>query len=228
MTSAVLSVNSQNFLMEDDEKAREFSSSKTVSETVSTFSPLYNRAANPGIIVHAEGVDDEGGLSEDEYHDAVSQSSSPVKLSLDGEDGLDSASKKERPPKLLTPEQIGDRVLGLINFYFGDDNYSKDQFLRKQAALDLTGEGWISVDVICSFKKMRKLTEDKQVVLAAARKSSLVALSADDTKIHRRIPLAKDVEVRYLHCICCMCEVASKCLTPFAYVKPHHLIFFIF
>ena len=87
-----------------------------------------------------------------------------------------------------------DRVIASINFYFGDENYSKDQFLRKQAVLDPTGHGWISVDIVASFKKIRRITEDRAIIMECVQRCSVVVLNAEGTHICRRVLLLKDVE----------------------------------
>lgn len=88
-------------------------------------------------------------------------------------------------------------MLALVDFYFGDSNYSKDQFLRKQATLDVTGSGWISVEVVASFKKMKKLTEDRALILECIRRSTVVELNKDETFLKRREALLKDLEDTY-------------------------------
>lgn len=154
-------------------------------------------------------------LSEDEtFHDAVSELAvSPTrKTSLpgtafpptaadahDGDDAPEAVPESEpsEPSVPLDPKQIEDRVFALVEFYFGEDNYSKDQFLRKQAQQDPTFQGWISLDVLASFKKMKKITENRDIVLAAIRRSSLVSLNEDQTMVRRREMLPKDVEVSF-------------------------------
>ena len=101
----------------------------------------------------------------------------------------------EGPLTAEQQQQVFERALALINFYFGEANYSKDQFLRKQAALDPLGQGWISVDVIVSFKKMKKITEDRDLVLKAMYACPMVVLSDDGMRIRRKEVLAKDIEV---------------------------------
>eukprot|EP00048_Salpingoeca_helianthica_P016532 m.232831 g.232831 ORF g.232831 m.232831 type:complete len:445 (-) comp18881_c0_seq1:36-1370(-) len=105
----------------------------------------------------------------------------------------------------LTPEEralLVERVRALIDFYFGDANFSKDQFLRKHASSDPQGEGWISVELVCSFKKMKLLTTDASVVLDGMKKSDVVVLNAAQDKIKRKEPMEnfiEDVLARTIH-----------------------------
>ena len=146
--------------------------------------------------------------SDDEaiFHDALtSPAAKPTaeekeENSLHGaQEASEVAQEGESEKPALDPEQLrvqtAEKAFSLVEFYFGDDNYSKDQFLRKQASQDATAQGWIPVDVITSFKKMKKVTESREVVLEAMKKSALVVLSEDTTLVRRAEPLAKDVEV---------------------------------
>lgn len=98
-------------------------------------------------------------------------------------------------PRPLTAEEqaeVAERMLTLMEFYFGDSNYPKDKFLRRQAREDPLGEGWIGVDVITSFKKVRKISKEPAVALAALAAADAAELSADETRVRRRHPLPPD------------------------------------
>ena len=127
---------------------------------------------------------------------------SSVAVEAEGEDNDESAT-----PKDLTPEQIKnaeERVRALTEFYFGEENFSKDQFLRKQIALDTTHEGWIKMEVFASFKKMKKITEDRGIMLNGMRAASLVVVNEDGSMVRRKEQLSKDVEVKSfaMHLFC--------------------------
>jgi hypothetical protein len=150
--------------------------------------PSFGSVTNDSVAIHLESDE------EDEFFDA-SSGNSPVKLGEDGKPFADGSS--EGKPQLTEEEkkaQLEERILALVDFYFGDDNYAKDQFLRKQATLDQTGSGWISVEVVASFKKMKKLTEDRDEILRCMRRSQVVMLNEDETFLKRREPLLKDLE----------------------------------
>lgn len=43
-----------------------------------------------------------------------------------------------------------------VEYYFGDDNYRHDRFLRKQE----DGAGYVPLSVVCEFKKIKDLFID--------------------------------------------------------------------
>ncbi len=98
------------------------------------------------------------------------------------------------PVEQLTEEELRDRILKQVDFYFGDANFPKDKYLRKQARLDPTNQDWVSLDVVTHYKKIKKLTSDPAVVAAAVATSTVVILSNDRTKLRRVNPIPKDVE----------------------------------
>lgn len=105
-------------------------------------------------------------------------------------------ASNETPLPVLSPEEVFQNVCELVEFYFAESNYSKDQFLRKKAQQDPMHEGWIPVDLFCSFKKMKKFTEDREVILKAFKLSPLVVVSEDGARVRRKEKLTKGIEVR--------------------------------
>lgn len=81
-----------------------------------------------------------------------------------------------------------EKVLHQLEFYFGDSNYPKDKFLRAQAALD--EKGFVSLNVISTFKRMKELgvTDIKELARIAA-KSNQIEVKEDGTAIKRKNPL---------------------------------------
>eukprot|EP01046_Picozoa_sp_COSAG06_P099818 COSAG06_NODE_45937_length_351_cov_0.583333_1_plen_67_part_10 len=62
------------------------------------------------------------------------------------------------PEQQTSQEQLDrDVVLQQVEFYFGDANLPKDKFLKKQIKADPENEGWVSLDVVATFKKMKAL-----------------------------------------------------------------------
>lgn len=60
-----------------------------------------------------------------------------------------------------------------IDYYFGDVNYPKDNWLRSQADMD----GWTSLELVAKFNRMRDLTNDFPLVLECALTSDVVEVS---------------------------------------------------
>merc|ERR1711972_1248578 len=63
-----------------------------------------------------------------------------------------------------------------VDFYFSDENYFKDNFLRSQAYDD----GWTSLKLVMRFNKMKELTNSPNtlnLVQVCAARSALVEVS---------------------------------------------------
>lgn len=95
------------------------------------------------------------------------------------------------PPSL---EELRDatmaRVVKQVHFYFGDRNYPTDKFLRKNARRH--PEAFIPLSVVAIYKKMKKITDDVELMAEALEGSDVVELSADRSSIRRRLPPPKN------------------------------------
>lgn len=83
----------------------------------------------------------------------------------------------------VTREQL---VAKQVEFYFSDDNYSKDKYLREQEGDD----GWIAVGTIFAFPKLIKLCESCSGTIATfvslLRNSSIVEVSPDGLWLRKK------------------------------------------
>ena len=84
-----------------------------------------------------------------------------------------------------TADMTAARVLRQVEYYFSDESFPFDAFLKGKCDAD----GFVDLATICAFKKMASLTTDVAVVTAALGDSDVVALSDDKTKLKRRHPL---------------------------------------
>jgi len=76
------------------------------------------------------------------------------------------------------------KVTKQIEYYFGDHNLPRDKFLKEQLQLD---DGWVPLETMLKFNRLKSLTTDVTVIVAALQKSKngLLELSDDKTKIRR-------------------------------------------
>jgi len=74
-----------------------------------------------------------------------------------------------------------------VDFYFGDSNYPKDQFLQREAAKD--PEGYVPIASIATFNRLKALTTDFGLIAESLRDSEVVTLSEDHKKLKRKHPL---------------------------------------
>lgn len=75
-------------------------------------------------------------------------------------------------------------IIRQLEYYFGDANLARDKYLLEQISKD---EGWVSLDILLTFKRLKALSEDKQVIVNAIEKSDegLIEVSEDRQKLRR-------------------------------------------
>ncbi|XP_059617161.1 la protein homolog [Phlebotomus argentipes] len=78
-------------------------------------------------------------------------------------------------------------IIRQVEYYFGDTNLARDKFLQEQVAKD--PDGWVTLAVLLTFKRLAALTTDPDVVCKALDKSSteprVVEVSDDRSKLRR-------------------------------------------
>ncbi|KAJ8625428.1 hypothetical protein MRB53_033958 [Persea americana] len=77
-------------------------------------------------------------------------------------------------------QNICNALLKQIEYYFSDDNLVKDNFLRSK----MDGEGWVFVDVISTFPRVKLWTDDERLILKALQPSTVVEVQGN--KMRRR------------------------------------------
>jgi len=87
---------------------------------------------------------------------------------------------------------LEEQIRKQVEFYFSDSNYPRDKFLRGQA--ELSALGYVSLEIVASFARMKNLTTDLNVVIKALKnyKSPIIELSEDDKNIRRINPLPEE------------------------------------
>ncbi|KAL1491027.1 hypothetical protein ABEB36_011685 [Hypothenemus hampei] len=77
------------------------------------------------------------------------------------------------------------KIIKQVEYYFGDINLPRDQFLQKQIKED--ENGWVPLDVMLKFNRLAAISKDSQVIVEALEKSEekLVEVNEDKTKIRR-------------------------------------------
>jgi len=91
---------------------------------------------------------------------------------------------------MATGSALSNKILKQVEFYFSDSNYPRDKFLRAQAAQN--EEGFVPINVIATFSRVKSLTEDIKLISEAARKSPSLVLNEDGTMIKRKNPLPEE------------------------------------
>ena len=74
-----------------------------------------------------------------------------------------------------------------VEFYFSDVNILKDAFLLKHVRRNK--QGYVSLKLITSFKKVKTLTKDFRVVAFSLKQSDKLEVNEEETKVRRIEPL---------------------------------------
>jgi len=93
-----------------------------------------------------------------------------------------------QPPAVLT-DDLRDKIIKQVEYYFSDENLPSDKYLMKYASKD---RGYVPIGVIASCRKIKKLTKDVSWIVAALRESSLLVVSANGKKVKRIHPLPSE------------------------------------
>lgn len=91
--------------------------------------------------------------------------------------------EEDRMPNL--DDDLMEKIIKQLEYYFGDKNLSRDKFLQRKLE---SGNGWVGIDVLLTFNKLRRLTKEKGTVALAFwwERSSLLEISRDGTKVRRK------------------------------------------
>ncbi|XP_025073495.1 la-related protein 6 isoform X3 [Pogonomyrmex barbatus] len=84
-------------------------------------------------------------------------------------------------------DELADKICAQVEYYFSDENIIKDAFLLKHVKRNK--EGYVSLKLISSFKKVKHLSRDWRVVGAALTKSKKLEINSQGTKLRRINPL---------------------------------------
>lgn len=130
-------------------------------------------------IVASSSTDDESRLDQrhsSDSSDAVSGSESRQPTTGDCEE-----------PFVPPDEELTKRIVDQVEYYFSDENIVKDAFLLKHVRRNK--EGYVSLKLIASFKRVKHIARDWRVVRVALEKSTKLEINEAGTKLRRKDPL---------------------------------------
>ena len=87
---------------------------------------------------------------------------------------------------VVVDPELRERLVQQVEWYFSDENLRKDSFLMKH--INRNKQGFVSLKLVSSFRKVKSLTKDWTVVLTSLRHSTFLALNEDETKVRRVSP----------------------------------------
>lgn len=105
-----------------------------------------------------------------------------------GCDGINKSGSDDDQPIEIPDDDFCEKIVEQVEFYFSDDSLLKDAFLLKHVRRNK--EGFVSLKLVSSFKRVRALVKDwVKVGVAIKRKSKKIELNDVETKIRRIDPL---------------------------------------
>lgn len=136
--------------------------------------------------------DSSGSTTHDYSSDAVS-SDENAKDSCDLQQTMTKSHNKDHQiksddeddePIEIPSDDMAEKIVQQVEFYFSNENILKDAFLLKHVRRNK--EGFVSLKLISSFKRVRQLTKDWRVVGYAIKlKSKIIEVNDLGTKIRR-------------------------------------------
>ena len=105
------------------------------------------------------------------------------------------AENTENNTPIQDPEELNGKIIKQVEFYFGDVNLLRDTFLQNEIAKN---DGWVDVDVLLRFNRLKQLTTDPEIVLKAleASKNDLLVVDKEKKSVRRSesrpLPESKD------------------------------------
>lgn len=88
----------------------------------------------------------------------------------------------------IVSDELAEKIAGQVEFYFSDENIVKDAFLLKHVKRNK--EGYVSLKLISSFKRVKHLSRDWRVVgVSLRKKSTKLQVNELGTKLRRLDPL---------------------------------------
>lgn len=135
--------------------------------------------------LEAHDVTDHRRSSLEYSSDAVSSDENAKDTAKDAHTRSD---EEDLEPIEIPSEDMAEKIVQQVEFYFSNENILKDAFLLKHVRRNK--EGFVSLKLISSFKRVRQLTKDWRVVGYAIKlKSKHIEVNTLSTKIRRVEPL---------------------------------------
>lgn len=96
----------------------------------------------------------------------------------------DDPEEREKLPEFVEPsEELQEKIVNQVEFYFSDANILKDAFLLKHVRRNK--QGFVSLKLLTSFRKVKTLSKDYRVVAYSLQKSKVLEVNEEGTKVRR-------------------------------------------
>lgn len=124
--------------------------------------------------------------------DALADPQLPATCVSPVSDTSDEPPEKEEAPLELPPPEVCHRVKELVEYYLSEHNLVKDMFMLKHVTKHR--EGYVSLKLLATYKKVKHYTRDWRVVAHALKDSEALELNPDGTKARRRNALPQELD----------------------------------
>ena len=88
--------------------------------------------------------------------------------------------------EITVDSELQEKIIKQVEWYFSDENLLKDSFLMKH--INRNKQGYVSLKLVASLRKVKTLTKDWKVVLECLKHSTALSLNEEGTKICRKSP----------------------------------------
>ncbi|KAF8766290.1 hypothetical protein HU200_007806 [Digitaria exilis] len=88
---------------------------------------------------------------------------------------------------VVLTDELRDQIVKQVEYYFSDENLPTDEFMLKYVKKNK--KGFVPIEIIASFRRMKKLVQDITVIAAALRTSPKLVVSPDGKRVRRLHPL---------------------------------------
>ncbi|KAF8663741.1 hypothetical protein HU200_055064 [Digitaria exilis] len=88
---------------------------------------------------------------------------------------------------VVLTDELRDQIVKQVEYYFSDENLPTDEFMLKYVKKNK--KGFVPIEIIVSFRRMKKLVQDITVIAAALRTSPKLVVSQDGKRVRRLHPL---------------------------------------
>ncbi|CAN1141218.1 La-related protein 6A [Linum perenne] len=83
-------------------------------------------------------------------------------------------------------DDLKQKIIKQVEYYFSDENLPTDKYMI--SLIKKNKEGFVPIKILASFRKMKKLTLDHELISAALNDSSFLVVSSDGKKVKRLNP----------------------------------------
>ena len=158
-------------------------------------SPLDSAHSTDSDVDAGYGTPAESFADDEEHRNDGAASVRPVPLpSAESATSGGTTATEQSAVEVVVDPELREKIVKQVEWYFSNENLLKDSFLMKH--INRNKQGYVSLKLVSSLRKVKALTKDWQAVLASMRHSSLLALNEEGSKIRRIAPAPK---VDYSH-----------------------------